>query len=150
MAGLREERVWTVGTCRLLDNDLVFTSYDDVVTCHAQYEAQLNDVKRHEDIIKAKQNSCTQIEHIVGEERSEGVREQMGIVSERWDIIQERGESQKAVVRHVFSTWTKFQEAIERLTDISQKEVRKSYNVRVCIFLYCTRPGFRNIMPLFR
>ena len=129
--GLEDELAWTEETCRLLDENLEFETFSEVRTLHSRYEIQMVDSKLHAGKIKAKNNSYAQIESIVGNEKSENLNRKLRILNERWQHVQERGESQQIRVRQVFVTWNKFQETLARLQSISKSlNVVSEYSLR--------------------
>ena len=128
-SGLNEIDTWSEQTAKLLEENLSFENFEEVKNLHVKYETQMADYKKHADKIKSKNNACSQIENILGEDRLQSYKEEIGRVNERWKFVQEHAETQHARVRHVFVTWERFENALQRLRDISQStdEVRLVY-----------------------
>jgi ATP-dependent exoDNAse (exonuclease V) beta subunit len=118
--GLDETATWAEQTAKLLEKNLLFENFEEVKNLHVQYETQMVDYKKHADKMKAKNNACSQIENILGEEGLQSYKEQIGRINERWKVVQEHAETQHAKVRHVYVTWERFENALVRLRGISQ------------------------------
>ena len=119
-SGLDETDSWSEETTKLLEQNIFFENYEQAQQLSVKYGRQMAEYKKHADRIKAKNNACSQIENIAGEQGLHSYKEGLEKINERWKFIEEHAETQHARVRHVFVTWEKFENALVRLREICQ------------------------------
>ena len=119
-SGLDEIHTWSEDTAELLEKNLLFENFEEVKHLYEQYETQMTDYEKHAEKMKSKNNACSQIQNVVGEDGLHSYKEEIEKVNESWKFVQEHAETQHAKVRHAFITWERFEKALARLRDISR------------------------------